>query len=126
MVCTPAPQTSRHQPQASATGMGSKVKRANNQTEITAVSNQIFDPFKNENHLHVFQALLDDYVQSKGLTYDKSLVKTTIKNEGGMFAVLYTIVGYDCDQVSTIIKKQKIQRDVLNGYQKNLMFLNSW
>ncbi|KHJ78304.1 hypothetical protein OESDEN_22076 [Oesophagostomum dentatum] len=91
--------------------MGSKVKRANNQTEITVVSNLIFDPFKNENHLHVFQALLDDYVQSKGLTYDKSLVKTTIKNEGGMFAVLYTIVGYDCDQVSTMIKKQNIQRD---------------
>ncbi|KHJ78303.1 hypothetical protein OESDEN_22077 [Oesophagostomum dentatum] len=79
----------------------SNVKREVGQIKLTVVSNQVFDPSMNDNHLQVFRALVDDYFKTKQMTYNKDLVTETVKNENGKFAVAYDIVGSDCETVRT-------------------------
>ncbi|KHJ80579.1 hypothetical protein OESDEN_19743 [Oesophagostomum dentatum] len=81
-------------------GNTNKTRRDVDVVKVILVSNQIFDPVRNDNHLQVFRALMDDYMKTKGVIYSKDLVKEQIKNENGMFAVLFIMMGYDCNGVS--------------------------
>ncbi|KHJ89495.1 hypothetical protein OESDEN_10676 [Oesophagostomum dentatum] len=82
-------------------------KREADQVKLTVVSNQVFNPSMNGNHLQVFRALVDDYFKTKQMTYNKDLVTETVKNEDGKFAVVYDILGSDCETVKNFVREGK-------------------
>ncbi|VDM82664.1 unnamed protein product [Strongylus vulgaris] len=105
-------------------------KREVESVEVMVVSNQKYDPSMNDSHMKVFKSLVDDYVKSKGVTYNKDLVhdrainvndyvkskgvtynKDLVHdkaiNVGGKFAVLYTLLGYDCNRVNNFVHGAK-------------------
>ncbi|KHJ79185.1 hypothetical protein OESDEN_21175, partial [Oesophagostomum dentatum] len=106
------PTTPNPQSQGNST---TKRKRAVEEIKITLVSNQVFDPARNDNHLQVFKALMDDYIKTKGVSYSSGLVKEQITNDNGMFAILYTVMGYDCDGVTNFVREGKASTNFITA-----------
>ncbi|CAJ0597878.1 unnamed protein product [Cylicocyclus nassatus] len=75
--------------------------------EVTVISNQKFDPAMNDSHMQVFRSLLNDYVKAKGANYNKDMVQEKIINVDGNFEILYTLQGYDCDEVNKFLHEAK-------------------
>ncbi|CAJ0597276.1 unnamed protein product [Cylicocyclus nassatus] len=86
---------------SSSTG-GAK-KREVTKVEVTVITNQKYDPLLNDSHLQVFRMLLNDYLKVNGITYNKDLVREQVKNEGGNFAVRYTVLGGDCARIKYLV-----------------------
>ncbi|CAJ0597889.1 unnamed protein product [Cylicocyclus nassatus] len=61
----------------------------------------------NDSHMQVFKTLLQDYMKGRGAYYNKDMVKEKIMNVDGNFAVLYTLLGYDCDTVNNFLHDAK-------------------
>ncbi|VDM82331.1 unnamed protein product [Strongylus vulgaris] len=61
----------------------------------------------NDSHMQVFKNLVDDYIKTKGVTYNKDLVQEKAVNVDGKFAVLYTLLGYECDRVNNFVHDAK-------------------
>ncbi|CAJ0597269.1 unnamed protein product [Cylicocyclus nassatus] len=78
-------------------------KREVARVEVTVVTNQKYDPLLNDSHLQVFRMLLNDYLKVNGITYNKDLVQEDVKNEGGNFAVHYTVLSGDCARIKYLV-----------------------
>ncbi|VDM80705.1 unnamed protein product [Strongylus vulgaris] len=91
---------------SNATTIGGR-KREVESVEVMVVSNQKYDPSMNDSHMKVFKSLVNDYVKSKGVTYNKDLVHDKAINVDGKFAVLYTLLGYDCNRVNNFVHGAK-------------------
>ncbi|KAK6744696.1 hypothetical protein RB195_011423 [Necator americanus] len=90
-----------------STTPGETRKPQNEKVVVTVISNQTFDPTKNHAHLKVVRALLDDYVHSNGLAFDRDLVQEIVENMNGKFAIRYVIIGADCEQVEQFVRGVK-------------------
>ncbi|KHJ90120.1 hypothetical protein OESDEN_10040 [Oesophagostomum dentatum] len=58
---------------------------------------------------------MDDYMKTKGVIYSKDMVKEQIKNENGMFAVLFIMMGYDCNGVTSFVRDAKSSTDFITA-----------
>ncbi|EYC02649.1 hypothetical protein Y032_0098g3052 [Ancylostoma ceylanicum] len=84
-----------------------KRKRDVEEVQVTAVTNQKYNPSLNDDHLQTMRALLNDYCISKNIVYDRDLVQEAVANVGGKFAVVYTMLDADCDGVHHIAQGAK-------------------
>ncbi|KHJ84108.1 hypothetical protein OESDEN_16182 [Oesophagostomum dentatum] len=50
---------------------------------------------------------MDDYTKTKGVAYSRDLVKEQITNDNGMFAIRYTVMGYNCDGMTNFVREGK-------------------
>ncbi|EYB91727.1 hypothetical protein Y032_0203g1860 [Ancylostoma ceylanicum] len=89
-LCHPRPSTDIEPPPK-------KGKRDVEKVQVTAVTNQKYNPSLNDEHLLTMRALLNDYCISKNIVYDRDLVQEAVVNVGGKFAVVYTMLDADCD-----------------------------
>ncbi|EYB81764.1 hypothetical protein Y032_0374g204 [Ancylostoma ceylanicum] len=81
-------------------GSNSTGKREVDEVHVTVVTNQKYNPSLNDEHLNTMRALLSDYSKSKEIVYNRDLVNEAVTKVDDKFAVVYTILGADCDQVN--------------------------
>ncbi|EYB91661.1 hypothetical protein Y032_0203g1822 [Ancylostoma ceylanicum] len=98
-ACSPTSSTTWEPITQQTPPPGRSRKRATELVVVTVVTNRKFDPSLNDTHMQTMKSLLDDYTKSKGVVYDKRMVKEAVKNVGGQFAVLYTVQNADCGEV---------------------------
>ncbi|EYC09783.1 hypothetical protein Y032_0059g3052 [Ancylostoma ceylanicum] len=98
-ACSPTSSTTWEPITQQTPPLGRSRKRATELVVVTVVTNRKFDPSLNDTHMQTMKSLLDDYTKSKGVVYDKRMVKEAVKNVGGQFAVHYTVQNADCGEV---------------------------
>ncbi|EYC02652.1 hypothetical protein Y032_0098g3054 [Ancylostoma ceylanicum] len=92
-----------------AGGENKPKRRSPEMVVVTVVTNQKYDPSLNDEHLKTMEALLSDYVKSKNLVYDRSMVHERVTNVDGKFAVVYTVQNADCVQVDNFARGARRQ-----------------
>ncbi|EYC09785.1 hypothetical protein Y032_0059g3052 [Ancylostoma ceylanicum] len=106
-ACSPTSSTTWEPITQQTPPLGRSRKRATELVVVTVVTNRKFDPSLNDTHMQTMKSLLDDYTKSKGVVYDKRMVKEAVKNVGGQFAVHYTVQNADCGEVSDFARGAK-------------------
>ncbi|EYB81765.1 hypothetical protein Y032_0374g205 [Ancylostoma ceylanicum] len=99
--CAPTP--------GGGSGNNTSGKREVEEVHVTVVTNQKYNPSLNDEHLRTMRALLSDYSKSKGIVYNRDLVNEAMTNVNGNFAVVYSVLGADCDQVNNFAHDAKRQ-----------------
>ncbi|EYB81762.1 hypothetical protein Y032_0374g203 [Ancylostoma ceylanicum] len=84
-------------------------KREVDEVHVTVVTNQKYNPSLNDEHLNTMRALLSDYAKSKGIVYNRDLVNEAVTKVNDRFAVVYTLLGADCDAVNNFAHGAKNQ-----------------
>ncbi|EYB91663.1 hypothetical protein Y032_0203g1824 [Ancylostoma ceylanicum] len=105
----PATTPSTTKKQEAGGGKKDRKRHAPEIVLVTVVTNQKYDPSLNDEHLKTMEALLSDYVKSKNLVYDRSMVHERVANVDGKFAVIYTVQNADCGQVSNFARGARKQ-----------------
>ncbi|EYC30601.1 hypothetical protein Y032_0005g2741 [Ancylostoma ceylanicum] len=98
-ACSPTSSTTWEPITQQTPPPGRSRRRATEVVQVTVVTNRKFDPSLNDTHMQTMKSLLDDYTKSKGVVYDKRMVKEMVRNVGGQFAVLYIVQNADCGEV---------------------------
>ncbi|WKX97232.1 hypothetical protein Q1695_013138 [Nippostrongylus brasiliensis] len=85
-----------------------RVKRSLEPIIVTVVSDEPYDPTKNEQNFKTAESLLTDLAKSQGVVYNEEDVKAKMKKQGGKFAVEYTILqSVDCYSVRNFVVDAK-------------------
>ena len=104
MACpAPAPAATATTTTTAPTG---RRRRSVDPVSVTIVSNKPYDVSTIDLNLEILKAVVTDYEKVEGIHYDVSNFDQQTKNQGGKFAVYYSVED-DCTRVKQFVKGAK-------------------
>ncbi|XGW14310.1 hypothetical protein V3C99_000549, partial [Haemonchus contortus] len=80
-----------------------KGKREVGQAQVTLVTYLDFDAEMTSFYLEAVRSVVEQQEKSSGIFYNPELTSVKAENISGKFAVVYTILGVDCDELNHFI-----------------------